>query len=49
MRIHFGPGYRIYFTRRAEVVHLILPGSDKSTQKRDIKRAQDIARALKEE
>ncbi|MGF0242122.1 type II toxin-antitoxin system RelE/ParE family toxin [Rhodococcus sp. IEGM1300] len=46
MRVHHGPGYRMYFTRRREVVYLLLVGGDKSTQKRDIKRAiqmvQDI-------
>ena len=46
MRIHVGPGYRAYFTRRAEVVHLLLAGGDKSSQKRDIKRAIAMARAL---
>jgi putative addiction module killer protein len=47
MRIHFGPGYRVYFTRRDTVVYVLLIGGDKSTQKRDIKRAQQIARELK--
>lgn len=49
MRIHAGPGYRAYFTRRAEVVYLLLLGGDKSSQKRDIKRAIEMARALDEE
>jgi len=49
LRIHFGPGYRAYFTRRGEVVYLLLLGGDKSTQKRDIKRAMEMARILKEE
>ena len=44
MRIHYGPGYRVYFTRLGSVVYLLLLGGDKSTQKRDIKRAMDIAR-----
>lgn len=26
MRIHFGPGYRVYFTRRGEVVYLFTTG-----------------------
>ncbi len=39
MRVHFGPGYRVYFTRRGAVVYLLLIGGAKSTQKRDIKRA----------
>ncbi|MBF0502108.1 MAG: type II toxin-antitoxin system RelE/ParE family toxin [Candidatus Riflebacteria bacterium] len=46
MRIHVGPGYRIYFARRGEVVYLLLMGGDKSSQKRDIKRAIDMARTL---
>ena len=49
MRIHFGPGYRAYFTRRGEVVYLLLLGGDKSTQKRDIKRAKELARTLPKE
>ena len=49
MRIHVGPGYRTYFTRRAEVVYLLLLGGDKSSQKRDIKRAIEMARALDKE
>ena len=49
MRIHFGPGYRVYFTRRKEVLYLLLLGGDKSSQKRDIKRAIEMARALDKE
>ena len=49
MRIHFGPGYRAYFVRRGEVVYLLLLGGDKSSQKRDIKRALEMARALDKE
>ena len=49
MRIHFGPGYRAYFTRRGEVVFLLLLGGDKSTQNRDIKRAREMARELPKE
>jgi len=49
MRIHFGPGYRVYFTRRGEVIYLLLLGGDKSSQKRDIKRAIEMARALDKE
>jgi len=47
MRIHFGPGYRVYFTRRGAFVYVLLIGGDKSTQKRDIKRALKMARELK--
>jgi putative addiction module killer protein len=46
MRIHYGPGYRVYFTRRGAVVYLLLLGGDKSTQKRDIKRAMEMASSL---
>lgn len=49
MRIHYGPGYRAYFTRRGAVVYLLLLGGDKSTQKRDIKRAREMARDLPKE
>lgn len=49
MRIHVGPGYRAYFTRRAEVVYLLLLGGDKSSQKRDIRRAIGMARKLNKE
>ena len=48
MRIHHGPGYRLYFARRGTVVYLLLCGGDKSTQKRDIKRAKTILAALEE-
>lgn len=49
MRIHCGPGYRVYFTRRGETIYLLLVGGDKSTQKRDIKRAIEMAHALDKE
>ncbi len=49
MRIHVGPGYRVYFTRRGDVVYLLLLGGDKSSQKRDIKRAIEMARVLNKE
>ena len=48
MRVHYGPGYRLYFTRRGKVVYLLLCGGDKSTQKRDVKRAKAMMAALKE-
>ena len=48
MRVHFGPSYRLYFTRRGKVIHLLLCGGDKSSQKRDIKRAKALLAALKE-
>ncbi len=46
MRVHYGSGYRIYFTRKGAVIYLLLTGGDKSTQKRDIKRAKQMAQNL---
>ena len=46
MRIHIDPGYRVYFTRRGATIYLLLLGGDKSSQKRDIKRAIAMARDL---
>jgi putative addiction module killer protein len=43
MRIDYGPGYRVYFTRRGPLVVLLLCGGDKRTQDGDIKRAIEIA------
>lgn len=48
MRIHTGPGYRVYFTRQGSVVYVLLLGGDKSKQRRDIKRAIQLARELEE-
>lgn len=46
MRIHFGPGYRVYFTQRGMEIVILLAGGDKSTQPKDIKTALEIARQL---
>jgi putative addiction module killer protein len=46
MRIHYGPGYRVYYTRRGAVVYLLLMGGNKSTQRRDIKKAISMADKL---
>lgn len=43
MRIHFGPGYRLYFVRRGRVVVVMLNAGAKSSQKRDIRRALKLA------
>jgi putative addiction module killer protein len=42
LRIAYGPGYRLYFTRRGNVFIVLLAGGDKSTQMRDIRRAMDL-------
>lgn len=49
MRVDVGPGYRIYFTRRGRILIVVLAGGDKTTQSRDIKRAQRILKALESE
>lgn len=46
LRIDFGPGYRVYFTRRGEVVVVLLCGGDKSTQARDIAKAKEFAKEV---
>jgi putative addiction module killer protein len=43
LRIHYGPGYRVYFRKRGRRIVLLLCGGDKSTQQRDIARAKNIA------
>jgi len=48
MRIHVGPGYRLYLVRTGSLVYILLTGGDKSSQKRDIARAKTMARELKE-
>ncbi len=48
MRIHHGPGYRVYFTLQGLEVVILLAGGDKSTQSTDIKLACALKRQLKE-
>ena len=43
MRIHYGPGYRLYFTHKGAAVVVLLCGGDKDSQRRDIRRAKRIA------
>lgn len=46
LRLHLGPGYRVYFCRRGYQVILLLAAGGKSTQQRDIVRAQQLAKEL---
>jgi len=41
LRIHFGPGFRVYFGRSGERIVVLLCGGDKSTQQKDIERAKE--------
>jgi len=46
LRIHYGPGYRVYYTQRGRDLVILLAGGDKRTQARDIKTALRLARNL---
>jgi putative addiction module killer protein len=48
MRIDYGPGYRVYYCRHGAVLIVLLCGGDKSTQRKDIKVAKQLAKELKE-
>lgn len=47
MRIHIGPGYRIYFARQSDMVYVLLVGGNKRTQQKDIARAKAIWAKIK--
>ena len=49
LRVNYGPGYRLYFARRGRIIVVILNAGDKSTQKRDIRRALKLAAELGED
>lgn len=48
LKIDFGPGYRVYYTRRGNRLLLLLAGGDKSTQQKDITTAIKLAGEFKE-
>ncbi|MFN2266789.1 MAG: type II toxin-antitoxin system RelE/ParE family toxin [Desulfonatronovibrio sp.] len=48
IRIHFGPGYRIYYGLDGQEIVLLLCGGDKSTQEKDIKKAKTFWKTYKE-
>ena len=46
LRIHYGPGYRVYFKKHGDELVILLAGSVKATQSSDIKTALRLAREL---
>jgi putative addiction module killer protein len=48
LRIHYGSGYRVYFTRRGSELIILLCGGDKDTQTKDIKMAKALAANLED-
>ena len=48
LRIHYGPGYRVYFVQRGSVIVILLSGGDKSSQNSDIKKAKELAKKLED-
>ncbi len=49
LRIHTGPGYRVYYWRQGRVTYWLLCGGDKSTQRRDIRQAKALRTKLESE
>ncbi|MGR6466363.1 type II toxin-antitoxin system RelE/ParE family toxin [Rhizobium sp. PAMB 3182] len=49
LRIHYGPGYRVYFQKHGNTLVILLCGGDKSTQGRDIRTAKRLAKEWSEE
>jgi putative addiction module killer protein len=48
MRIHYGPGYRVYIKQRGDEFVVLLCGGDKSTQDTDVALAKKLARELED-
>ena len=46
LRVHFGPGYRVYLSRRGAEVVVLLGGGDKGSQARDIRAAQALTKEI---
>jgi putative addiction module killer protein len=46
LRIHYGPGYRVYYLRRGSILVILLCGGDKSGQSRDIALALKLAKEV---
>ncbi|WP_457333857.1 type II toxin-antitoxin system RelE/ParE family toxin [Rhizobacter sp. P5_C2] len=48
LKIDFGPGYRVYYSRRGDRLLLLLAGGDKSSQQKDIAKAIELATHFEE-
>jgi putative addiction module killer protein len=48
LRIHYGPGYRVYFQKRGSTIVVLLCAGDKSSQAKDIETAKHLAKAWSE-
>ena len=46
LRIHYGPGYRVYFKKTGKQLIILLAGGSKSTQSKDIRKALKLAQSL---
>jgi putative addiction module killer protein len=46
LKIDHGPGYRVYYAQRRRELMILLVGGDKSSQRRDVKRARELAENL---
>ena len=49
LRVHCGPGYRIYMVRHGQTGFILLAGGDKRTQAKDVVKAKELARGLRQE
>jgi putative addiction module killer protein len=45
-KIHYGPGFRLYFVNKGIRIIVLLCGGNKSTQRQDIKKAREIAKEI---
>jgi putative addiction module killer protein len=48
LRIHHGPGYRVYFVRRGDTLVILLCGGDKGSQDKDIEAAKTLAKNIED-
>jgi putative addiction module killer protein len=48
LRIHYGPGYRVYYQQLGKTIVVLLGGGDKRSQAADIRAAWRMAEEWKE-